>query len=79
MPELKMSIEKFDPYGLVLPANARGEDEPPKAVSILLSRVGQGVFWLLVILIVASRIAYFSSDYPLHSVDVQQASSGITR
>jgi hypothetical protein len=79
MPELKMSIEKFDPYGSVLPANTRGEEQPPKAASIFLSRVGQGVFWLLVILIVASRIAYFSSNIPLHFVDVQRVSSGITR
>jgi len=74
-----MSIETFDPYGLALPANTRGEEESPKAVSIVLSRVGQGVFWLLAIVIVASRIAYFSPDYPFHSVDVQRVSSQITR
>jgi hypothetical protein len=75
-----MSIEKFDPYGSVLPDSTRGEAEPPKAAPILLSRVGQSIFWLLVVFIVASRIAYFSSNVPLHFVDVRGTTiSGIVR
>jgi hypothetical protein len=59
-----MSIEKFDPYGSALPANTSDEAEPRTAASILLTRIGQYVFWLLAILIVASRIAFFSSNLP---------------
>lgn len=64
------SIEKFDPYGSVLPATARGEAETPKAGSAFLGRLGQYVFWLLVVVIVASRIVYFSSNSPFHFADV---------
>jgi hypothetical protein len=73
-----MSIEKFDPYGSALPANTR-EAEPRRAASTVLARVGQYVFWLLVILIVASRIAFFSSNLPFQFVDVPGTTSGIAR
>jgi hypothetical protein len=74
-----MSIEKFDPYGSALPANTRDEAEPRTAASILLTRVGQYVFWLLVIFIVASRVAFFSSNLPIHFVDDRETTSGTTR
>jgi hypothetical protein len=74
-----MSIEKFDPYGSALPANPRDEAEPRTAASKVLTRVGQYVFWLLVILIVASRIAFFSSNLPFQFVDVRGTTSGIAR
>ena len=74
-----MSIEKFDPYGSVLPANPRDEAEPRTAASMVLTRVGQYVFWLLVILVVACRIAFFSTNLPFQFVDVPGTTSGIAR
>jgi hypothetical protein len=54
-----MSTEKFEPYGEALPDAGSGTREQPKA-SAILSAVGQYVFWLLVVVIVLTRIAYFS-------------------
>ena len=53
-----MLTEKFDAYGEVLPQAARGKREAAKSGSALLSRIGQAVFWLLVITIVSARIIY---------------------
>ena len=60
-----MSNEKFEPYGEALPDAASGTREQPKA-SAVISAVGQSVFWLLVVVIVLTRIAYFSpvSSFP---------------
>jgi hypothetical protein len=54
-----MRTEKFDAYGEVLPQAARGKREAAKSASALLSRIGQAVFWLLVIAIVSARIIYY--------------------
>src|SRR5450756_1197706 len=54
-----MLTEKFDPYGEVLPDAGRGDRAAGKTGSAVLSRVGQYVFWLLVIIIVSARIAYY--------------------
>lgn len=54
-----MSTEKFGPYGEPLPEAGSGTHEQPKA-SVVLSAVGQYCFWLLVLVIVLTRIAYFS-------------------
>lgn len=51
-----MLTEKFDAYGDVLPDAAGGKPEPATAASTLLGRVGQYVFWLLVVIIVSVRI-----------------------
>lgn len=60
-----MSTEKFDPYGEPLPEAGSGTRKQPKA-SAILSAVGQYGFWLLVLVIVLTRIAYFSpvSSFP---------------
>jgi hypothetical protein len=54
-----MSTETFEPYGEPLPELGSGTRAQPK-VSAILSAVGQYSFWLLVIVIVCARIAYFS-------------------
>jgi hypothetical protein len=51
-----MSTARFEPFGELLPENG----EQPKSASAILSAVGQGFFWLLVVTIVVTRIAYFS-------------------
>jgi hypothetical protein len=56
-----MLAEKFDPYGELLPDDAGGKAYVDKATSVLLSRVGQLVFWGLAIAIVCVRIRYFSA------------------
>jgi hypothetical protein len=54
-----MLTEKFDAYGEVLPDAARGEREVGGTASAVLSRIGQYVFWLLVVIIVSARIIYY--------------------
>jgi hypothetical protein len=51
---------KFEPYGEPLPASGSGEREPSRPASAILELVGQGLFWLLVVVIVCTRVAYFS-------------------
>jgi hypothetical protein len=60
-----MSTEKFEPYGEALPDAGSGTHEHSKA-SAILSAVGQYGFWFLVVVIVLTRIAYFSpvSSFP---------------
>ena len=55
-----MSTEKFEPFGEPLAGNGVGKPEQPIAASVILSAVGQYVFWLLVVVIVVTRISYFS-------------------
>jgi hypothetical protein len=55
-----MSTAKFEPFGELLPENGFGKREQPKAGSTILSAIGQGCFWLLVVVIVVTRVAYFS-------------------
>ena len=55
-----MLTEKFEPYGEPLPEFRSGNSEEPKAASAVLSAVGQYSFWLLVAVIVFTRIAFFS-------------------
>jgi hypothetical protein len=56
-----MLAEKFDPYGELLPDEAGRKAHAGKAGSVLLSRVGQVVFWALAIAVVGVRIYYFSA------------------
>jgi hypothetical protein len=56
-----MSSEKYDAYGEALPDASEGRREAATA-SVLLSRIGQVVFWLLVIAIVAARIIYYPAS-----------------
>jgi hypothetical protein len=52
--------ETFEPYGEPLPASGSGERQPSRPASAILELVGQGFFWLLVVVIVCTRVAYFS-------------------
>jgi hypothetical protein len=65
---MTMLTEKFDAYGGVLPEVARDRREAGKATSVALSRIGQYVFWLLVVVIVSARIIYYpaspASEFP---------------
>ena len=54
-----MLTDKFDAYGEELPDAARGKREAGGAASTALSRVGQYVFWLLVVVIVSVRILMY--------------------
>jgi hypothetical protein len=56
---LIMSTAKFEPFGERLPENGLVRREQPKAGSSILSAIGQGCFWLLVVTIVVTR-AYFA-------------------
>jgi hypothetical protein len=56
-----MSSEKYDAYGEALP-EAPDRRSEGTAASVLLGRIGQAVFWLLVITIVAARIIYYPSS-----------------
>jgi hypothetical protein len=57
--ETAMLTEKFDAYGEVLPDATRDSREAANATSRVLGRVGQYVFWLLVVVIVSARIIYY--------------------
>ncbi len=62
---MTMLTEKFDAYGEALPDAARDEREAAETVSVVLSRIGQYAFWLLVIVIVSARVIYYpASPYP---------------
>jgi hypothetical protein len=56
-----MLVEKFDPYGELLPGDSGDKAYVTKGASVFLSRVGQLVFWVLAIGIVCVRIRYFSA------------------
>ncbi|QWG11982.1 hypothetical protein KMZ29_19945 [Bradyrhizobium sediminis] len=71
-----MLTEKFDAYGEVLPDAAGGKSETAKAASAMLSRVGQYLFWLLVIIIVSVRVIYYPAAPAFEvgtATDVKQA------
>ena len=63
-----MLIEKFDAYGDVLPDAARGKREAVTTASGVLSRIGQYVFWLLVVVIISARVIHYpaspASEFP---------------
>jgi hypothetical protein len=58
--KVKMSTEKFEPYGEPLPEFRSGNREHPRATSAILNAVGPYTFWFLVAVIVFTRIAFFS-------------------
>ena len=63
-----MLTEEFDAFGEVMPDAVRTKREAPSAASGFPGRIGRCVFWLLVVTIVAARIAlYQSPPYPATS------------
>ena len=57
-----MLTEKFDAYGEALPDAARSKRAAAGPASAVLSRIGQSLFWLLVVVIVSARIIYFPAS-----------------
>lgn len=56
-----MLVGKFDPYGEALPDDGPRKTYITKVTAAFLSRAGQLVFWMLVIVIVGVRVRYFSA------------------
>jgi len=73
-----MSIEKYDAYGEALPDAPVGRREGT-AASVLLGRIGQIVFWLLVVTIVTARIIYYPASPAFEAGSAGQASLAVTR
>lgn len=64
---IAMLTEEFDAFGEVMPA-VRSAREARSTVSGIVGRIGRCVFWLLVVTIVAARIALYQSTlYPAPS------------
>jgi len=74
---MTMLTEKFDAYGDALPDVARDEREAAKMASVVLSRIGQYAFWLLVVVIVSARVIYYpaspASEFPSAKAGVHAA------
>ncbi len=71
--------EKFDAYGELLPDLARDGREAASAPSAMLNRIGQYVFWLLVIVIVSARIIYYPANRVFEFRSVSQANPVMMR
>jgi hypothetical protein len=73
---MTMLTDKFDAYGDALPDVARDEREA-KTASVVLSRIGQYAFWLLVVVIVSARVIYYpanpASEFPSARAGVHAA------
>ena len=54
-------VENFDAYGERLPDSAVSTVEVAKSRSAAFARIGQGIFWAVVIAIVLARLFYFSA------------------
>jgi cytoskeletal protein RodZ len=74
-----MLIEKFDAYGEVLPDVSRNKLEAEKAVSVMLSRIGQYVFWLLVVVIISARVIFYPANPASEFRSASQSSQTTTR
>jgi hypothetical protein len=57
-----MLTEKFDAYGEVLREAGRGNRDAAGSASAVLNRIGQSLFWLLVVVIVLARIIYYPAS-----------------
>ena len=60
---------QFDPFGEPVAQDLRSIDvagSRPGAVSRIALKAGVGVFWGLVVVIVAARAAYFDPDFAEH-------------
>jgi prolipoprotein diacylglyceryltransferase len=74
-----MLTEKFDAYGEPLPDVSPEQREAAKAASAVLSRIGQYVFWLLVIVIVSARIFYYPASPASQFHSANQATHAVMR
>ena len=76
---MAMLTERFDAYGEVLPDVARAPHETAASASVVLSRIGQYMFWLLVIVIVSARIIYYPASPASEFRSTSQATDAVTR
>jgi len=74
-----MLTEKFDAYGEVSPAAARDAREAGRTASALLGRIGQVVFWLLVVVIVAARVIWYPATPAFDVGNASTPKQAITR
>jgi hypothetical protein len=79
MAKTAMPTDKFDAYGEVLPEVARGKREASESTSAVLSRIGQYVFWLLVVIIVSARVIYYPASPAFEVGSVADVKQAITR
>lgn len=71
-------VENFDAYGERLPDSLRSTIEVSESRSAALSRIGQGIFWALVVVIVLARVFYFTG--PVFQVgDAQGTKTEVAR
>jgi hypothetical protein len=76
---MSLLTEKFDAYGEVLPDASRDQREPAKATSAVLSRIGQYVFWLLVVIIISARVIFYPANPAFQFHSESQSSQTATR
>jgi hypothetical protein len=74
-----MLTDKFDAYGEALPDAARGKREAAKTASVALGRVGQYVFWLLVVVIVSARILMYPATPVFEVGSATTSKQAVTR
>jgi hypothetical protein len=76
---MAMLTDKFDAYGGVLPDASRDQREATKATSVVLSRIGQYVFWLFVVVIIVARVIYYPANPASAFVSASEPSHSVTR
>lgn len=72
-------VENFDAYGERLADDAGSTTGDAKSRSATLIRIGQGVFWVLVIVIVLARLFYFSTESLFKAHGVQDPAGTAAR
>lgn len=70
-------VENFDAYGERLPDSVRSTIEVSESGSAL-SRIGQGIFWVLVVVIVLARVFYFTGPV-FQASDAQGTKTEVAR
>jgi hypothetical protein len=66
-------------FGKVLSNVGRGKGQAARAASAVLGRIGQYVFWLLIIVIVSARIVYYPASPALEVESATDPKHAVTR
>jgi hypothetical protein len=74
-----MLTRKFDAYGAILPDVSRNQREVPTTASAVLGRIGQYVFWSLVVIIVSARIAFYPANPATEFRTASESRQTVTR